>query len=353
MHITSLVDNSLFIFQSSGTIIYLLLYVDDIIVIGNNSSQVALLITTITTLSQMFELKDLGPLHYFLGIQISYSKHGITLTQTKYAFDVLHRFNMENSKPVKTPCCSSSRLVPHSGVALFDPIVYRSMVGALQYFTFTRPDLAFSVHQLCQFMSKHTSVHLEATKPVLRYLRGTLHHGIFFSPGPLTLTVFSDVDWAGDHTDRHSTIGLLVFLGPNPISWSTKKQNTVSRSSTEAKNRALDTSTAELSWLHILFKELKLFLPYVPVIWCDNVSAIALSANPIFHSRTKHLEVDYHYISEKVLRKDLKVGFVFGKDNLVDIFTKPLPAPPFIFFHSKLLVDSSPYCLRGDVEDEA
>ena len=250
----------------------------------------------------MFELKDLGPLSYFLGIQISHTQHGISLTQSKYAFDVLHRFNMENSKAVKTPCCSSSRLVPHSGVPLSDPTVYRSMVGALQYLTFTRPDLAFSVHQLCQFISKPTSVHLEATKRVLRYLRGTLHHGICFSPGPLSLTAFSDADWAGDPTDRRSTTGLLVFLGPNPISWSAKKQPTVSRSSTEAEYRALATTATELSWLRILFKELRIFLPYVPVLWCDNVSAIALSANPIFHSRTKHLEVDYHYVREKVLR---------------------------------------------------
>ena len=222
-----------------------------------------------------------------------------------------------------------------------------------QYLTFTRPDLAFSVHQLCQFISKPTSVHLEATKRVLRYLRGTLHHGICFSPGPLSLTAFSDADWAGDPTDRRFTTGLLVFLGPNPISWSAKKQPTVSCSSTEAEYRALATTAAELSWLRILFKELRIFLPYVPVLWCDNVSAIAFSANLVFHSRIKHLEVDYHYVREKVLRRDLKVGFVSRKDNMADIFTKPLSAPPFLSFHSKLLVDSSPCRFRGDVEDRA
>ena len=173
---------------------------------------------------------------------------------------------MTNSKPVKTPCYPLSRLVPHFGVALFDPTMYRSLVGALQYLTFTRLVLAFSVYQLYQFMSKPTSAHLEDAKRVLRYIRGTLNHGICFSPGPLTLTTFSNADWVGDHTDRCSTTGLLVFLGPNPISWSAKKQNTVSRSSTKAEYKALATSAAELSWLQILFKELKIFLPYVPVI---------------------------------------------------------------------------------------
>lgn len=125
----------------------------------------------------------------------------------------------------------------------------------------------------------------------------------------------------------------------------------MSRSSTEAEYCALATIVAELSWLRILFKELKIFLSHIPVLWCDNVFAIALSANPIFHSYTKHLEVDYHYVREKVLRKDLCVGFVSGKDNLADVFTKPLPAPLFLLLRQKLLVDSSLSHLRGDVED--
>lgn len=269
---------------------------DDIIVTGNNSVQVD---HFISTLSQAFELKDLGPLNYFLGIdQITRTKFGLSLTQAKFASNIHYRFNMENSKPTKTPSCPSTKLVPHEGVALSNPSVYRSMVGALQYLTFTLPNISFSVHQLCQFMSNQTSTHLEAAKHVLHYVRGT-----------------------------------------------------VSRSSIEAEYRTLATTTAELSWLCILFKELKVFLSHVPVLWCDNVSAITLSVNPVFHSRTKDLEVDYHFVHEKVLRKDLNVGFVSSKDNLADIFTKPLSAPLFLLLRCKLLVDSSPFCLRGDVED--
>ena len=122
------------------------------------------------------------------------------------------------------------------------------------------------MHQLCQFMSNPITIHLEAAKRVLRYLRGTLHHGISFSPGPLTLTAFSDADWVGDPHDRRSTTGLLVFLGPSPISWSSKKQTTVARSSTEAEYRALASIAAEMSWLRILFKELRIFLSHVLVL---------------------------------------------------------------------------------------
>ena len=342
----SFTDSSLFIFQSKSTIIYLLLYVDDIIITGNNSQHVSSLIATH---SSVFELKDLGDLNYFLGVQISRTQFGLTLCQSKYASEVLHRFHMENSKPTKTPCCPSSRLLLNDGVAFFDPLEFRSMVGALQYLTFTCLDLAFSVHQLCQFMSSPTTVHLEAAKRVLRYIRGTLSHGISFTLGPLTLTTFSYADWASDPSDHRSTTSLLVFLGPFPISWSSKKQKTVARSSTEAEYHALATTAAEVSWLHILFKELRIFLSHVNVLWCDNASTIALFANPVFHSRTKHIEVNYHYVREKVLRRDLCVHFVSSKDNLVDKFTKPLPSPSFLLQRRKLLLDASPSCLRGDV----
>lgn len=238
---------------------------------------------------------------------------------------------MENAKPTKTPCCPSVRLVPHDGTPLFNPSKYCSMVGALQYLTFTRPDLVFSVHQLCQFMASPTTTHLQDAKRVLRYIRGTLHHGISFTLGPLSLTAFLDANWAGDLLDRRSTSGLLVFLGPSPVSWSFKKQPAVSHSSTEAEYRALASTATKISWLRILFKELHIFLPHIPVLWCDNVSALALAANLVFHSRTKHIEVDYHYVCEKALRHDLRIRFVFGKDNLADIFTKPLPAPSFSF----------------------
>ena len=135
---------------------------------------------------------------------------------------------MHNSKPTKTPCCLATKLTLDSSLCLSDPSTYRSMVGALHYLTFTRPDLAFSVHQLCQFMQFPTTTYLEAAKRVLRYVRGTLSYGIYFSLGPLTLTAFTDVDWVGDPFDRKSTTGFMVFLGPNPISWSSKKQTTVS-----------------------------------------------------------------------------------------------------------------------------
>ena len=220
----------------------------------------------------------------------------------------------------------------------------------VQYLTFTHLDLAFSVHQLCQFMHHPTSTHSEAAKHVLRYVKETLHHGIDFSPGSLTLSTFIDVDRTGDPCDRRSTTGLLVFLGSNLISQSSKKQTTVSQSSIDVEYCSLVTIATKISWLHVLFKEFQIFLSNVPVLQGDNVSTLALASNLAFHSRTKHIEVDFHYVCEKVICKDLYVRFVSSKYNSVDVLTKPLTAPLFHLLRSKPMVDSPLFHLRSDVK---
>ena len=186
-----------------------------------------------------------------------------------------------------------------------------------------------------------------AAKRILRFLKGTLDRGILFQPGPLTLTVFTDVDWAGDPTDRRFTLGITVFLGHNPITWVSKKQHTVSCSSTEAEYRSLAVGAAELAWLRQVLCDLCLFLASAPVIWCDNTSAFALASNPMFHGRTKHIEVDYHFVREKVVRGDIFVQFISTNDQIADIFTKALPSPRFHRISSKLLVCSSDHSFEG------
>jgi hypothetical protein len=222
-------------------------------------------------------------------------------------------------------------------------------VGALQYCTLTRPDIAYSVNQLCQHLHAPCSTHWTAAKRVLRYLQGTSDHGLFYTKGPLQLNAFCDSDWAGCPDDRRSTTGFAVFLGDCLISWSAKKQAVVSRSSTEAEYRSLSTTTAELFWLRMLFKELGIPLSVAPVLWCDNVSALALASNPVFHARTKHIEVDYHFIREKVLNRDIILKFISTLDQVADVFTKGLPSPRFLYLRSKLLVVSPPISLRGAV----
>ena len=147
--------------------------------------------------------------------------------------------------------------------------------------------------------------------------------------------------------DKQSLIGMVLFFGNSPISWSAKKQGTVSRSSTEAEYRALASTTAELYWIRMLLRDFGLFLPHPPLLWCDNVSALAIATNPVFHARTKHIEVNYHFVHEKVLRRDVMLKFISTHDQLADLFTKSLPSPRFNWLTSKLMW-KFPIRLRGD-----
>jgi hypothetical protein len=330
----STADPSLFVFRQGSILLYLLLYVDDIILTGNSPAAITSLITQ---LAATFELKDLGPLRYFLELQIEYGSDCLFVHQRKYITDLLSKFNMPTCKAASTPFSISHKLQPSTEAILSDPTPYRSLVGALQYATFTRPDITYAVNQVCQYMHKPTATHFAAVKRILRYLQGTLSLGIHFKSGSPVLTAFTDSDWASDPYDRRSTTGITVFLGNNPITWISKKQHTVSQSSTEAEYRALASGATELAWLRQVLCDLGVVLPNAPTMWCDNTSAIALASNPVFHSRTKHIEVDYHFVRERVVRGDLHLQFISTDDQLADLFTKPLSTQRFQRLTSKLM----------------
>jgi hypothetical protein len=337
-------DPSLFIYKHGSTILYLLLYVDNIIITENMPTAVTQLIAN---LASIFELKDLGPFKYFLGLQIDYKSSGFFVHQSKYALDVLSRHNMTTCKPCTSPFVSCSKVSSDVVESLIDPTPYRSLVGALQYLTFTCPDLSFAVNSLCQHMQNPTSAHMIAAKRVLRYVCGTLSHGILFQPGPMHLIVFTDADWAGNPVDRRSTTGFLVFLGNNLITWASKKQPTASRSSTEAEYRSLALGAAEVAWIRMLLCDLHIFLASCPTLWCDNTSAISLASNPVFHTRAKHVEVNYHFVREHVVRGDLNVQFIPTIDQLADLLTKALPTPRFLQLSNKLLHSFSRHPFEG------
>ncbi|XP_050154870.1 uncharacterized mitochondrial protein AtMg00810-like [Malus sylvestris] len=322
--ISTYADSSLFVQHTGSSIVVLLLYVDDIILTGNSSLAI---IAVIDALTKEFDLKDLGQLHYFLGIQVIQQSNGLFLSQAKYIKDLLAKTDMEDSKPCATPCLPYNRLVLDDGKPYNNPGLYRSLVGALQYLTFTRPDIAFAVHQVCQFMQNPMESHFTVVKRILRYLKGSVHLGVQYVKGDLDVRAYSDTDWAGDPNDRRSTTGFVVFLGSNPISWSSKKQQTISRSSTEVEYRALSSTAAELDWIKQLLSFLHVPIPYQPMFYYDNMSTIALTCNLVLHQRTKHIEVDIHFVQERVNKKLLTVQFVLSADQYADILTKGLSAP--------------------------
>jgi histone deacetylase 1/2 len=327
----STADTSLFIFRRPDVTIYLLVYVDDIIVISTSVSATDRLLRQLNT---PFALKDLGPLHYFLGVEVQHDSGGLLLSQRKYASELLRRAGLLKSSPMSTPMTSTEKLSSLDGTLLSteEATRYRSLVGGLQYLTMTRPDLSFSVNKVCQYLHAPTSAHWSAVKHILRYIKGTISQGLLLRPATTAstlLSAFSDANWAGCSDDRRSTGGYAIFYGGNLVSWSARKQATVSRSSTESEYKALANATAELIWVQALLGELGVSQASPPILWCDNIGATYLSSNPVFHARTKHIEVDFHFVRERVAQKLLQIRFISSKDQLADIFTKPLPLSLF------------------------
>lgn len=197
------------------------------------------------------------------------------------------------------------------------------------------------VNRVCQYIHTPTDKHWAAVKRILRYVKGTVNRELKFQKeNNEILQAFSNADWAGCPDDRRSTSGFAVLLGSNLVSWGSGKQTTVSRSSTEAEYKAIANFVAELIWIQSLLKELGVYQSSTPVLWCDNLGATYLTTNPVFHARTKHIEVDFHFVREQVARKALQVQFISSKDQLADVFTKPLSKSPFQFICNNLnLID--------------
>jgi histone deacetylase 1/2 len=234
---------------------------------------------------------------------------------------------MDKCKLIDTPLCSTKKLsvIEGSTLGADDATKYRSVVGALQYLTLTRPDISFAVNKVCQFLHAPTTTHWSAVKRILRYIRGTLNLGLKIGVSKSMLaSAFSDADWAGDVDDRRSTGSFVVFLGNNLVSWSARKQPTVSRSSVEAENKSLANATAEMMWVQKLLTELRVPHPPMAWLWCDNLGAKYLYANPVFHARTKHIEIDFHFVRERVAQKLLDIRFIASGDQVADGFTKAL-----------------------------
>ncbi|KAH9717593.1 retrovirus-related pol polyprotein from transposon RE2 [Citrus sinensis] len=276
--------------------------------------------------SSAFALKDLRRLSYFLVVKITDCKRSIVggqqylvLTRPEIAYSV-HKLS-------------------------------QSIVGGQQYLVLTRPEIAYSVHKLSQYVSSPTLQHLMACKRVLRYLKETQEYSLkFVRECDMKLTAFTDANWGSDLDDRRSVGAYCVYLGDNLISWSSKKQSVVTKSSVESEYRALAAAVSEITWLKSLFLEIGLCYDEKPIIWCDNVSAAELAHNPVFHSRTKHIEIDLHFIRDKVLAGDLKILYVPSAEQIADILTKPLNSSQFNYLRLKLNVQLCPLSLRGVVK---
>jgi len=341
-------DSSLFIHRTSTGIVLLLLYVDDMIITGSDHASIQSLKQQ---LQAAFHMKDLGNLHYFLGLEVHSTSKGIFLHQHKYATDLISMAGLQSANPVDTPLEVNVKYHRDDGDLLHDPLLYRQLVGSLNYLTITRPDISFAVQQVSQFMHSPRHLHLAAVRRIIRYLKGSSHRGLFFPTGvPLKLSAYSDADWAGCPDTRRSVTGWCMFLGSSLISWKSKKQARVSKSSTESEYRAMSAACSEIIWLRGLLAELGFPQIEPTSLYADNTSAIQIVANPVFHERTKHIEVDCHSIRDAYDDRIISLPHVSTQLQIADILTKAVPRPRHQFLVSKLMLIDKQHQFEGGCE---
>ncbi|GJV83053.1 retrovirus-related pol polyprotein from transposon TNT 1-94 [Tanacetum coccineum] len=283
-----------------------------------------------------FKMSMMGKISFFLGLQISQSPRGIFINQSKYALESLKKYGYESCDPVDTPMVEKSKLDEDKEGKAVDPSHYRGMIGTLLYLTASRPDLQFAICMCARYQARPTEKHLNAVKRIFRYLKGTVHRGLWYpKDSSFALTAFADADHAGCQDTRRSTSGSIQLLGDRLVSWSSKRQKSAAISSTEAEYIALSGCCAQVLWMRSQLTDYGFGFNKIPM-YCDNKSAIALCCNNVQHSRSKHIDIRFHFIKEHVENGVIELYFVNTEYQLADIFTKALGRERIEFLINKL-----------------
>ncbi|GJR13731.1 retrovirus-related pol polyprotein from transposon TNT 1-94 [Tanacetum coccineum] len=312
---------TLFMIKYGGDIILVQIYVDDII-FGSTNPKFSKRFEKL--MHGRFEMSLMGEMKFFLGLQIHQSPRGIFINQAKYTLEILKKHGMEKGQSIGTPMAMKPKLDADLSGEPVDQTDYRSKIGSLMYLTSSRPDIVQAVCYCARYQARPTEKHLKEVKRIFRYLRGTIHMGLWYPKGSgFELTAFSDADHAGCIDTRKSTSGGIQFLGDKLVSWMSKKQDCTAMSSAEAEYVALSASCAQVMWMRTQLKDYGFNYNKIP-LYCDSQSAIAISCNPVQHSRTKHIHTRYHFIKEQVENGIIELYFVRTEYQLADMFTKAL-----------------------------
>jgi hypothetical protein len=307
---------------------FIVVYVDDLILVCNNKDK---LLQVKEELSRKFEMKDLGDLHFFLGMEVERDRAQrlLYINQIGYLKEILKRFRMEDCKAIGVSFDPKTKL--KKNVNKDDEMVkvpYQQAVGSLMYAMLcTRPDLAYPISVVSQHMANPSLEHWIAVKRIFRYLQGTLQFKLRFGGlSPHDVVGYCDADWVGDLEDRRSTTGFVFMMGGGATSWSSKRQPTIALSTTEAEYMASTQATKEAIWMTKLMKELGYMKEKkVMVIRCDNQGAISLTKNPTQHARTKHIDVQHHFVRERVENGEVTFEYCSTEEMVADVLTKALP----------------------------
>jgi hypothetical protein len=304
-------DSNLYFKVMNDETVIVLLYVDDLFLIGEEN----LITNCKKKLTAEFEMKELGLMHYFLGLEVWQSPKKIFLNQGKYAVEILKRFDMLEFKAMNTPIETKLKLLVDTSSELVDATLYKQIIGSLMYLTNTGPDICFAVNTLSQYLVEPRRVHLVDAKHVMRYLKGTLEYGLCYTGDhDFRLYGYTDLDWVGSVFDRKSTSRCCFSLGSAMTSWQSRKQSSIALSTTEAECIAACSTSCEAIWLRKLLTGLFDLEIEATAILCDNWSCIKMMKNPVFHDNSKHIEIWYHYIRNMVQRGAIKLQYV-GTDE--------------------------------------
>ncbi|GJV36690.1 ribonuclease H-like domain, reverse transcriptase, RNA-dependent DNA polymerase [Tanacetum coccineum] len=303
-------------------------YVDDLIITGAPKKEID---KFKAQMKEKFEMSDLGLLAYYLGIEVTQANGDISIKQSAYASKILKEAGMIDCNETLIPMDPGTRLTKITEGTMVDSTEYRSIIGCLRYLLHTRPDLSYSVGLLSRFMQEPKEQHMKAIRQVLRYVKGTKDYGITYKHnGGNKIHGFSDSSYGVNTQEGKGTTGIIFYYGESPISWSTQKQATVALSSCESEFIAATAAATQALWLKRLLGKLTQSQEEKITIQVDNKSAIALMKNPVFHGRSKHIDIKYHFIRECMEREDIQVEFINGEYQKADILTKALPKIRFL-----------------------
>ncbi|GJT31245.1 retrovirus-related pol polyprotein from transposon TNT 1-94 [Tanacetum coccineum] len=326
MYTMGLVDNTLFTKKKDSHIIIVQIYVYNIIF---RSTCQDLCDDFSKIMHDEFKMSMMGELNFFLGLQIKQLEDGIFFNQSKYIKEMLKKFGLEDSKPIKTPMSSETKLTRNEDRESVEETMYRGMIRSLFYLTASRPNIMFSVCLCASFQEVPKTSHLEAVKRIFRYIKGTTHLGLWYPKGTGVETiVFADSDHAGDHVDRKITSDVCTFIGCCLTSWFFKKQTTLAISTTEAEYVSTRKACQQALWMKQALVDYDIILDDIHVLY-ENKGAIDLSKNLVLYSRTKHIEIPHHFLHDNVQKGIISIEKVSSEDNIVDILTKPLKLEPF------------------------
>lgn len=303
-------------------------YVDDILVTGSSTKEIE---DFKRKMGHKFDMSDLGELTYYLGIEVMQRNGYIQLKQSGYAKKILNKAGMLQCNSTKIPMHPKEIInKDEEGIAV-DPTEFKSMIGGLRYLVHTRPDLAYSVGILSRFMDRPTQLHQGAVKRILRYVKGTIDFGLVYSHDSdnEVLIGYSDSDLAGNVEDRKSTGGMVFYLNKSLITWTSQKQKCVALSSCEAEFMAATAAACQAVWLRKLLAQITEYDIGPVTLFIDNKSAIDLAKNPVFHGRSKHIDIRYHFIRECVENGEIIVKHVRSEEQRADLLTKALAAAKF------------------------